>query len=285
MERTIKPYQELTIADDFMFAIVMSDPEISKPFLEAVLQKKIARIEVIDSQKDLGDDYDNHGIRLDVYLEDAAGTKYDIEMQTTRQKDLEKRIRYYQSGIDRRMLRKSLDYDKLNDSYIIFVCLKDYYGAGLAMYERVSTIKDAPEAAYEDGSHAIILNASYKTANANPAVLEFLRYAKDTYEGKQFDSTKSQYLTKIEKVIKIAKQDEGKEKGYMTYALKMHETFKEGYTDGEADGLARGKSEMLFSIVASMHAQGTPAEDIARMIGQPLDVVQDIIAKIEAKRA
>lgn len=123
MERTIKPYQELTIADDFMFAIVMSDPEISKPFLEAVLQKKIARIEVIDSQKDLGDDYDNHGIRLDVYLEDAAGTKYDIEMQTTRQKDLEKRIRYYQSGIDRRMLRKSLDYDKLNDSYIIHLCM------------------------------------------------------------------------------------------------------------------------------------------------------------------
>ena len=49
-----------------------------------------------------------HGVRLDVYLNDENGTHYDIEMQTTNQKDIEKRIRYYQSTIDREVLGKGI---------------------------------------------------------------------------------------------------------------------------------------------------------------------------------
>ena len=36
----IKPFHELTLADDFMFGEVMRRPENAKPFLEALLGKK-----------------------------------------------------------------------------------------------------------------------------------------------------------------------------------------------------------------------------------------------------
>ena len=64
-----------------MFSEVMRRPENIKPFLEALLEKKIERVVTIDKQKDLKDTYDAHGIRLDVYLEDEHHTKYDVEVQ------------------------------------------------------------------------------------------------------------------------------------------------------------------------------------------------------------
>ncbi len=43
----IKPFQELTLCDDFIFSKVMRQPENVKPFLEGPLQKKIARVSKI----------------------------------------------------------------------------------------------------------------------------------------------------------------------------------------------------------------------------------------------
>lgn len=133
MPTTITPLSQLPLSDDFMFGEVMRQPEVCRLFLECLLEKEIARIEYINKQEDMSDDVSGHGIRLDVYLNDAAGTHYDIEMQKTSSRGLERRIRYYQGGIDRRCLGKGLDYTDLPESYVIFVCDFDYYHAGLAL--------------------------------------------------------------------------------------------------------------------------------------------------------
>ena len=103
----IKPFHELTLADDFMFGEVMRRPKNAKPFLEALLGKKIGSIKAIDKQKELTDGAALHGVRLDVCLEDESRTQYDVEMQTGASYGLEKRIRYYQSSIDRRTLKSA----------------------------------------------------------------------------------------------------------------------------------------------------------------------------------
>ena len=158
----------------------MRQPKVCQLFLESLLGKDIARIEYISKQEDLTDDVSGHGIRLDVYLNDAAGTHYDIEMQKTSSKGLERRIRYYQGGIDRRCLGKGLDYTDLPESYVIFVCDFDYYHAGLARYERVSSINGREDIAYDDGSHAIILNSRYQEGNAPQPILEFWTMSEPT---------------------------------------------------------------------------------------------------------
>ena len=38
-----KPFEKLTITDDYMFKMVMRDPESVKPLLEMVLGKKTSR--------------------------------------------------------------------------------------------------------------------------------------------------------------------------------------------------------------------------------------------------
>ena len=168
MSTTIIPLSQLPLSDDFMFGEVMRQPEVCQLFLECLLEKDIARIEYISKQADLTDDVSGHGIRLDVYLNDAAGTHYDIEMQKTSSQGLERRIRYYQGGIDRRCLGKGLDYTELPESYVIFICDFDYYHAGLACYERVSRINGREDIVFDVGISGLCPNQQRPT----PAVEE-----------------------------------------------------------------------------------------------------------------
>ena len=107
-QRKIIPLSELPLRNDFMFGEVMRTSEICQLFLEELLGVTIQCIEFIDKQKDLSDSYTHHGIRLDVYLKDEAGTVFSIEMQSVLIYNLLKRARFYQGAIDRSELPKAV---------------------------------------------------------------------------------------------------------------------------------------------------------------------------------
>ena len=109
----IIPLSELPLHSDFLFGQVMHSKDICQLFLEALLGVKIDRIVFIDRQKDIADSYEHHTIRLDVYVKDAKGTVFNVEIQANRKDNLPKRVRFYQSSIDRTELPKSADYATL----------------------------------------------------------------------------------------------------------------------------------------------------------------------------
>ena len=55
-------------------------------------------------------------------------------MQTTNTRDLPKRSRYYQGTIDLNMMSAGATYDKLKQSYIIFINTFDLFGKGFPKY-------------------------------------------------------------------------------------------------------------------------------------------------------
>ena len=67
----MKNYSELTLTDDYLFSQVMKDESVCKPFLEMLLEIKIAKIEYLQEQKELNLFPDSKGVRLDVYLEEG----------------------------------------------------------------------------------------------------------------------------------------------------------------------------------------------------------------------
>ncbi len=75
-----KKFDELTIADDYMFYRVMEDSEICKTLLNRVLQGKVETITEIELQKTVDDAGCAKGVRFDVWAKDCKGTVYDIEM-------------------------------------------------------------------------------------------------------------------------------------------------------------------------------------------------------------
>ncbi len=86
-QRTMRTYENLTIADDFIFSKVMQDESICAMMIESLLGIKVGRIEYIESQKSISLDYDAKGVRFDIYVKDSDKI-YDIEMQTTDKKNL-----------------------------------------------------------------------------------------------------------------------------------------------------------------------------------------------------
>ena len=59
----MKNYSELTLTDDYLFSQVMKDESVCKPFLEMLLEIKIAKIEYLQEQKELNLFPDSKGVR------------------------------------------------------------------------------------------------------------------------------------------------------------------------------------------------------------------------------
>ena len=119
----IKPWEELTITDDYMFKLVMRHKRFCKRLIERILNIKIREINYLEEEKSFKFKYDSKGIRLDVYVE-GDDTIYDIEMQVRDYGDQElaSRSRYYQSMIDMDSLARGALYKELRSSIIIFLC-------------------------------------------------------------------------------------------------------------------------------------------------------------------
>ena len=263
-----KAAAELSLANDFIFGEVMRQPENVKPLLEAVLEKKIAEITYIEKQQDIKDGFELHGVRLDISLEDSERTQYAVEMQTGSAYDLERRIRYYQSSLDRRTLEVSERYRDLKSSYVIFVCTDDYYGRGLALYKRKSVIDGAEDLAYKDGSHAYILNAAFTTPNTNEPALEFLRYVNARYRRLAIDISGSDYLTQIDRAVEDIKSDKGKVERLMTLAAKLK--------DERWIGRQEGAHDAHVGMVKKLLARDMSLEEIADICSLDLDEVKKI---------
>ena len=251
----IVPLSELPLHSDFMFGQVMRSEGICSLFLEALLGVSIQRIEFLDRQKDFTDSYEYHGIRLDVYLKDEAGTVFNVEIQAERRDDLPKRVRYYQSGIDRGELPKGADYAELSDSYIIFVCDFDYFHIGKAVGERVSFLKGT-DVAYEDGSHVFFLNSRYTEPNASKPILEFLDLVRTNDLEKSYETTLAREAGKR---MREVRSDKELEVSYMTLAQKMLDERKIGYAEGRAEGREEGREEVLKENIAALKGLIDPA--------------------------
>ena len=77
---TRKPFEGLTISDDFMFCKVMEHESLCRPFLEMLFSAQIDKITYLSSQNTVTTNLGAKTVRLDVLVKDEDGTSYDIEM-------------------------------------------------------------------------------------------------------------------------------------------------------------------------------------------------------------
>ena len=242
MSNIIKPFEALDFSDDFMFKRVMKDESICKGVLERILGVEIGHVEYHESEKTLDSSYDSKGIRMDIYLA-SGNARYDIEMQTRPQKAIGKRARYYQSSMDIDALEHGEDYEKMKDSYIIFICLHDPFGENYCRYTFKESCQENPDVPLEDGTVKVILNAGGDTQNESLEMKRFL----DFVSGRN-DSEENEYdelIDRIEnKIISERKSSEGRHE-YMMVSLKYQDMMREGREEGREEGLELGLAQGL----------------------------------------
>ena len=217
----VKPIEELTIVDDFMFGAVMSDSRYCKPLLELALGVKIRRIEYPEAQKAINERYASKSVRLDVYVEDDAGTVYDVEIQTTDKKNLPKRTRYYQGLIDLRILEKGEDYKALRKSFVIFICTYDPFGQGRWVYTFENLCKEDTRIALDDGAAKVILNTKGRVGEISADLKALLRYMDGA-------APESEYARALESAVTEIRRDEKWRRDYMLLSEKLRESKRLG---------------------------------------------------------
>ena len=101
----------------------------------------------------------NRSVKLDVLASDGTGCKYNIEIQRENSGAGYKRARYHSSMVDVEMLQKGQDFDKLPETYIIFITEKDVVGKGLPLY-RIERCNIDTDDIIDDGEHILYVNGA-----------------------------------------------------------------------------------------------------------------------------
>jgi predicted transposase/invertase (TIGR01784 family) len=94
----------------------------------------------------------NRSVRLDVLATDRAGRKINIEIQRSDKGAGRKRARYNSSMMDANLLQKGEDFDKLPETYVVFITECDVIGDGQPLYKIERYISGSGKK-FEDGSH------------------------------------------------------------------------------------------------------------------------------------
>ena len=232
----LKPIEELTFTDDFMFGRIMQNPEICKGLLERLLEIKIEKVEYPTLQKSISPHYKSKGVRLDVYVQDSNRV-FDIEIQNFLDENLPKRTRYYQSMMDIDLLLKGNNYTQLKESFVIFVCKEDFFGENMPCYFFTNTCRDKPDLQLGDKSYKVIFNASAFENEKNlekKSILEYIIDKKST----------SEFTTKLDTLVEQTKLNEIFKGDYMAWGLAEFDAEqrgkKEGYSAGVSDGIQQG---------------------------------------------
>ena len=274
MAREIKPYEELELKDDFMFGLIMHDPKYVKPFLEMILKIKIRKVVYPQSQKSIDLSANAKAIRLDVYVEDDQNTVFNLGMQTSDNRNLPKRMRYYQGVIDLNILQKGQDYTKLKKSYVIFICTFDPFGEGRHIYTFCNTCQENTALTLDDDAVKIILSTKGTMDDVSPEMKRILDYI----DGK---GASDKFTEELEEAVCSARQNERWRLDYMTLEYEYRQRYLEGKEEGREEGRAEGRAEGRERTIQKLHERGESIASIADIVELNEEEVKRVISKLK----
>ena len=183
--------------DEFMKAVFRENNPAVTLVLRIILNKPDIVVETVDiEEKELN--FIGHSISVDI-LAREHGNIYNIEIQRSDVGAIPQRARYHGSTIDANELKKGSSFNRLPETYVIFITEKDIYGKGLPVYTVDRTVRETGRD-FGDGLHIIYANGQYRgdddigrlmrdfscTSAADMTyneLAERVRYFKETEEG------------------------------------------------------------------------------------------------------
>ena len=155
--------------DDFMTVVFDGDNEATEFLLRILLNRDDLHVKKVTTQKEKRNLF-GRSVRLDILAEDDKGKLYNVEVQRADEGASPKRVRYNQAMLDSHSLKKKDDFNKLPETYIIFITENDYYGLGQPFYKVRKTVEvSSTESMYllfDDGCNIIYVNGSYRGNDA-----------------------------------------------------------------------------------------------------------------------
>lgn len=266
----MKPIDELTFTDDYMFGHVLQNPDICKELLERLLHIKIEKVEFPELQKSISTFYESKGIRLDVYVK-GSDKIFDIEIQNNSAVNLPRRTRYYQSMLDMDNLYKGEDYDQLKESYIIFLCQFDPFDQNLPCYTFVNICRESKFLELDEGATKVFFNSTAYAQEQDVEISALLEYINTKIPTDDFTS-------RVNRIVEESKNNEKFRDRYITMNLHDRDIKVLAFKDGKKEGLAEGEKKLLET-AKKMLEKNIPVEVVAECTGLAIEEVEKLLEK------
>ena len=234
----VKRFEDLTFTDDFMFCKAMQNPDLCKGLIEMILADTIGKIAYISIQHNLKNYEQAKSVRFDVLVQTENGNLYDVEMQVSNEKNIPKRMRFYQAAIDISFLDKGNFYNDLNDSFIIFICTFDAIGKNRPIYTFENICLEDKNTSLQDGTKKVIINSEAFKNTEDKDLKEFLEYLKTGKPNNEF-------TRRIEEVIQTIKENEQARQEYRLMSTFEMDARYKGFSEGLKQTAKNMKMEKL----------------------------------------
>lgn len=253
----MKTLQELTLLSKFLFDQTMDMPQAHEAALRIILgDQSLKLMTPVQTEKEFRTAPWLRSIRLDVFAMDEERRIYDTEMQAERRNDLGKRSRYYQGLMDSSLLEPgSVNFNRLNDVYIIMITPFDLFGEGKYCYTFRSYCEENKKISLEDGAVRIFLNTrGTNDEEVSKELADFLHYIETTDE----TAARCSGSRNIQKIHDCVKQIKASEE----MGVKYMQTWEEKVIERER-GKAEGKAEAITDLLEDF---GTIPPDLKEQI-------------------
>ena len=252
--------------DTFMSKCLENAPECIELILQIILGKK--DLKVVKSQTEYPiKSLQGRGVLFDVFARDSEGKEYDIEIQRAKDGAEPKRARYNSALMDANALKSGEDFDKLRDTYVIFITENDMMGDGRDLYS-YQRIDDETGKRLGDGTHIIYVNGATRSESDIGKLMHDLlcSNAAEMY----FDILKRQ-------VSQFKNSEEGRHA--MCEAMERIAERREarGVARGKREGIAEGKLKNMLATAKRLLANGKlKMKEIAECTGLSLAQVKKL---------
>ena len=259
---------EFNLSDFALFLSVMKNQEAHRCILSIIMGEPDLELVGVHVEEVVLNRSGKRAIRLDAAAVDTKKRRYSTEMQNdTRQDDIRKRSRYYQSLLDTPLLKSGREtrYRHLPPSVVTFITQEDIFGKDLAKYTFREQCEEVPGLHLEDGTTKLFLNMTSK--NGDPILVSLLQYMKQTSIDNPEIQVKDERIVTLDAVVREVKQSEEWE------AVKMSIL---------SIGIEKGERQFLQNATLKKLKKGMDIPQIAKDLETDESVIREIIASLES---
>lgn len=273
--------EQLNLMDDFLFCSVLSYPEIGEIFcrklLKILLDVDLGNIRVVPQKVYYGSDTDQHGARLDVYIEEngEAETIFDVEPDNNDDEylitALPKRVRFYHSKIDGHSLKSGADYSQLKKVMVIMIMSYDPFDKNRILYTIRNGCIEEPNLKYDDGAETLFFYTKGKIGHVSDEVRKLLNYMEESSE----ENADSDTLREIHRMVETVRYDKEVSLEYMKAYEHDMMIRERGKREGKEEGRKEGELFAFTGIIRKLIPSEEP-EMIAELLGIDTKYVDQI---------
>ena len=249
-----------------------SNPNLLLELLQYSLPEfHIKQIENPEKEADVKLSIDAHGVRLDVITTDDQGRRIDVEMQMRDEKNIPRRMRYYEGSIDQTTLEKGQNYNSLGDVVILFITPFDPFDAhGYYKYTFRNTCQEDKELVLDDGVTKVVLNAAGHKGEITSELKEFLQLVAGNVDPTCYPE--GSFADRVQRQVHIARRNARWRKEYMDWEMTLRNEREKGREEGRME--ERVKTEEQRKRAEAAEERADAAEERIRRLEEQIALLE-----------